>query len=116
MNPIILAWILFSVVVSVIAATRNRSAIGFFVLSIITSPVLAIIILLIIPNKYKEKIEAENTKREHELQLEQIKAIAARNGEPSGIANELEKLADLRDRGVLSDEEFQRQKSILLTR
>ena len=31
-----------------------------------------------------------------------------------GVADELERLADLRDRGILSDEEFQAQKSKLI--
>ncbi len=52
------------------------------------------------------------------VELQEVARHRASQETPAGpqfsVADELEKLADLRDRGVLSDEEFEAQKSKLL--
>lgn len=50
-----------------------------------------------------------------------LAAIGAKDDQPSGgvgigAADEVAKLADLRDRGILTPEEFERQKAALLAR
>lgn len=42
---IIIGWIVFSVVVGVVAASRNRSVVGWVLLSLLISPLLALILL-----------------------------------------------------------------------
>lgn len=39
-------WLMFSVVVAIIAASRNRSGFGWFCLSVLISPFLAVILVL----------------------------------------------------------------------
>ena len=73
----------------------------------------------------EERRETER-RREHEKQLESIRAVAAspvkdQNTTPfantpiRSIADELLKLADLRDKGVITPVEFEQQKRILLS-
>lgn len=46
---IFIFWIFFSIIVGWIASTKYRSGIGFFLLSILISPLLSLIIVLILP-------------------------------------------------------------------
>lgn len=48
--------------------------------------------------------------------IEQRMASSGPAAAPTSLADELGKLADLRDRGVLSNEEFEQQKAALLAR
>ncbi len=46
---IFIGWLVFSVVVAVAASSRGRSGFGWFLLSFILSPLLAIILVLVLP-------------------------------------------------------------------
>ncbi len=70
------AWLGLSWWVGHYASTRGRSLAGFLLLSIITSPLFGVIVVLLTKDLTQEKIQAEAKKREHELQLESIRAIA----------------------------------------
>jgi hypothetical protein len=48
---IVLGWILFAVLVALLAAKRGRSGIGWFFVAIILSPVFAALLLLILQDK-----------------------------------------------------------------
>jgi len=42
-------WFLFSIVVAIAAATRGRSGLGWFILAMAISPLLALILLVLLP-------------------------------------------------------------------
>lgn len=107
-------WVCLAVAIGFWADARGRNGGLFFFLAVILSPLLSGLILLITPNLKKEVIRQEQERSDREIQLEQIKAIA-KPAEPTSMASELEKLAGLRDRGVLTDAEFQQQKEKLLS-
>ena len=44
---IVIFWVIFALVVSFIAINKGRSGMGFFILSILLSPLLGLIIVLI---------------------------------------------------------------------
>ena len=111
---IFMLWVSFAVGIGFWADARGRDAGLFFFLAVILSPLLAALILLITPNLKLEAKRQEQERAEREIHLEQIKAIA-KPTEPLSMASELEKLAELRDRGVLTDEEFKQQKEKLLS-
>lgn len=109
--------------IGLLAESRGRSLPGFFLLSFFLSPLLGLIIVLVMPNliaRAEEEAERDRVRREeHERQLEQIRALAMPTAQPeatpsTSVADELTKLAALRDKGVLTDAEFQAQKSALL--
>ena len=47
----VLFWLGLTVLVGVLASSRGRNALGYMLLSLIISPLLAALLLLIIPNK-----------------------------------------------------------------
>lgn len=105
-------------------------------LAFFLSPVIGLIVLLVIPDLAEEakKEQArlldedrreEERRRQHELELESLRAIthstqpasqnaAAASSTIVSIADELEKLAALRDKGVLTEVEFIKMKMDLL--
>lgn len=129
-----LIWLLLSAGVAGLASSRGRSAVGYFFLSFLLSPMLGLIVVLVTRNLVEEEAketcrrrEEENRefdrKREHEKQLESLRALSnvqARQSPPeaeppaTSVADELLKLANLRDKGVLTPEEFDQQKRALL--
>ena len=135
---VILVWGLMSWGVAALAGSRGRSAFGFFLLSFFFSPLLGLIVVLVMKNlteenakEYERRREDErrelDRKREHEKQLESLRAVTASQAshapvqvaEPTtthSLADELTKLAALRDKGILSIEEFEQQKKQLLER
>jgi hypothetical protein len=122
--------------VAALAGTRGRSSVGFFLLSFIFSPLLGLIVVLVMKNlteeaaKETERSRAEerrehDRKREHEKQLESLRAVTTSQSSRSqaqafetaitgSIADELTKLAVLRDNGILTPTEFDTQKARLL--
>jgi hypothetical protein len=93
---IFLIWVVLAIGVAYFADTRGRSGIGFFFLSIVLSPLLGFIVLLVIKDlkaeEEKGKLRREELEREelrhreeHEKQLESIRALtAARRPEQHG--------------------------------
>lgn len=122
-----LIWGLLSAGVAGLANSRGRSAFGYFLLSFFFSPLLGLIVVLVTRNLAEEEAREAARKREHEKQLESLRALANVQGKrgvspetpsasPVSVADELEKLANLRDKGVLTVEEFEQQKKALLQR
>ncbi|GLO38211.1 hypothetical protein PPUN14671_50480 [Pseudomonas putida] len=117
---IIVFWLVLSAGVGMLASSKGRSFWGFTLLSVITSPLLGLIIVLIVSDLNKESAREAQVAAENERHLESIKAIARSNtvAAPSqenvSVADELEKLAALKERGILTDEEFATQKKQLL--
>ena len=121
----VVGWLLLAVLVALLADSRGRSGVGFFFLSALLSPLLGLIVVLVTKNP-KDEAEKEALRREnHERELESIKAIAAAAAKPAApalgpqpatsVADELQKLAKLRDSGILTDGEFAVQKERLLS-
>jgi len=134
---IVLVWLLLAVGVGALASSRGRSVFGFFLLSVVLSPLLGLIVLLLMSDLNKEREAKEQQQRdeaekdrvrreEHERQLESIKVLATSRQEPTvaaptsklapgaSLADEIRKLAQLRDDGLLTPEEFAEQKARLL--
>ena len=129
-------WGLLAWGVAALANSRGRSGIGFFLLSFLLSPLLGLIVVLIMTDLVASEAAASLRRRdeesreklrseEHERQLESIKAIAATQKPQSAsapafspivgsIADEIRKLGQLRTDGMLTDAEFQSQKTLLL--
>jgi len=63
---------------------------------------------------YYERYYEEGKEKAAQWEKEKKKGAQAASGENDGALQKLERLAELRDKGVLSDEEFQRMKQKLL--
>lgn len=135
---VLVIWGLMCWGVAALAASRGRSGFGFFLLSFVFSPLLGLIVVLIMKNlteeaskDYQRRKDEESReldrRREHEKQLESLRAVTAaqavhvtarapETAVARSLADELIKLAALRDKGILSSEEFEHQKKQLLGR
>lgn len=132
---VFIVWVLLCWGVAALASSRGRSGFGFFLLSFFFSPLLGLIVVLVIKNltveaeresekRREDDWREQERKREHEKQLESLRVLAAKVPASAdmntvflgSLADELQKLASLRDKGVLTSDEFERQKQTLLNR
>lgn len=132
---VLVVWGLLSWGVAALATSRGRSGFGYFLLSFFLSPLLGLIVVLVTKDlaleavretdrRREEERRELDRKREHEKQLESLRALAVKpspnvdvgRASAGSIADELQKLAALRDSGVLTSEEFDQQKRALLSR
>lgn len=123
---LLIVWVLLACLVGWWAGEWGLSVGGYFTLALLLSPLIAGVVILISGNKTaREAADACKTRdqqREHERQLESLRAIAGSNRaadlaqppKPSSVADELEKLTSLRQRGVLTEAELAEQKRRLL--
>lgn len=113
----VLVWIFFAVMVGALANSRGRSGFGFFMLSVVFSPLVGFAAALALPDLELQKLDEKRRHEDHERQLEALKAVtstARSGGSGASIADEIEKLAQLKERGLLTDDEFAAQKAALL--
>lgn len=131
MAGIFFFWLVCAVLVAVLANSRGRSGIGYFLLSIICSPLLGLLIVLLTRNltvedekealrRKEQAAQLEAQRMEHEKQLESIRAISASKPilptESSvSVADEIRKLGDLKAAGLITEAEFQEQKNKLFS-
>lgn len=54
-----IAWAFLAGLVAVVAGTRGRSALGWFVLALVISPLLAIIAIVVLPNRMAQLRNAD---------------------------------------------------------
>jgi Short C-terminal domain/Phospholipase_D-nuclease N-terminal len=83
---------------------------ALWMLFIVVLPFLGVLVYLIVRGHTMHEHQAQDAQARHEM-FRQF----ARSAAPSGPADDLSKLADLKDRGVLTDEEFERAKAKVLS-
>ena len=120
---LLFVWVAFAVIVGAAANGRGRSVAGWIVLAVLISPLLALILLVVMPNLRDQRAREEL----HRTELQHLAAIAA-GPTPGPVKAEtvqprredpmvtLAALADLRDRGLITLEEFAAKKVELLAR
>lgn len=120
------AWLIASVVVGAVAASRGRSGFGFFLISFLLSPLIGLLVLLLVRNYAEEdrkwRATRDATRESRPLQSPTVSPHAmvrspAQAQAQDGIElriSQLERLAALRSAGALSEAEFEEQKRQLL--
>lgn len=127
---IVVVWAVLAALVGVLANSRGRNGFGYFFLSLLLSPLIGLVIVLVTQDlnklaeaaaatKAEEEKKEQLRREEHERQLESIKVLAAsRSSAPeessASVVDQLVKLGKLRDEGVLTAEEFLTQKTTIL--
>jgi len=107
---IIWIMLLFRVFADIFRSDQSGWAKAGWTIFVIVAPFLGVLIYLIAQGGNMASRDMETAKAMDEMQREYI-----RNAAGSGsTATEIESLASLRDRGVITDEEFQAQKAKLL--
>jgi Short C-terminal domain/Phospholipase_D-nuclease N-terminal len=103
-------WVLFSVIADLFRSDMSGWAKGLWTIFVIVLPFLGVLIYLIVHGStMQERTRGEAIAMER-AQRDYIKSVAG----SESTADELAKLADLRNRGVITDPEFDAQKAALL--
>ena len=111
-----IAWIiiLFRVIVDLF---RNKHMGGLakalWIIFLIVVPFLGVFIYVIVHGRSMHERDIEQAQAQQAAFAAYVKDAAGTGG--GGTADELAKLADLKERGVITDAEFEQQKSKLLT-
>jgi len=125
---VVVVWALLAIGVGWLATERGRSGVGYCLLSVLLSPLIGFVVVLVLPNLVKreeeqrERQEADRkskqeNERQHERQLEEIRALSSAVTKPASstsVADEIQKLLALKEAGALTEDEFATQKSRLL--
>ena len=86
-------WFIVSILVAVFASTKNRSGFGWFLLSLVVSPIISFILLAILPRR-------------------------GTLAEPVGVAQSLEgrlkEIERLKDSGLVTPEEYAAKRKAIL--
>lgn len=106
-------FLLFSILVDIF---RSHDLSGWtkalWVLGIIVFPALGVLVYLIVRGAKMHERGVQQARRRDDAVRDYVRGVA---GTPPSTADELAKLADLRSRGALSEEEYERQKARLLS-
>lgn len=109
------AWIIlvFRVIMDIFRSDASGIAKGLWCFFVIIIPWLGVLVYLIAngSDMGRRDIEAAQAQR---AAMDSYIRDAAGSGAGGGTADELTKLADLRDKGVISEDEFAQQKAKLL--
>ena len=110
---IIWIWLLITIFADVF---RNKEMNGWakaaWILFVIITPFLGVLIYLIVHGNDMQERAMQQHAAQAKMQQEYIQDVAGSSS--GGGADELAKLADLKEKGVLTDEEFAAQKAKLL--
>lgn len=110
---IFLGWVIFSIIVGALGSGRTIGFFGAFFLSLLLSPVIGLIITLFSKNKEDEiyKQEVLSTQKQQQDTLSKIQV----NVKTTSISDELYRLKEMKDNGILNEEEFQKAKEKMLS-
>jgi hypothetical protein len=75
---IIVGWLIFSAIVSVAASSRGRNGILWFVIAVVTSPLIAVLFVFALPNLKHEELLSKLANREPERSLKAIGGHSSR--------------------------------------
>lgn len=107
------AWILLLIRVfaDIFRSRMGGVAKALWSIFVILAPFLGVLLYLIINGRGMYERDAEQAKAQEQAVQDYVRNVAG----TTSSADELVKLADLRDRGVLSEDEFAQQKAKLLS-
>ena len=119
-------YIFFCFVVAIIGKSRSIGFAGGLFWSFFTTPVIGLVITLLSKNLVEEQRKEKEEEYKKELlftQKKQQESLSRMANTPSGstanapsgsIVEEIEKLGAMKDKGLLTDEEFSKAKEKLL--
>jgi hypothetical protein len=108
---IIWIWLLIRVFADVFRSDTSGLGKALWVLFVVVLPFLGVLVYLIAQGDEMGQREMASAKAAQKAQRDYIREAAGTGG---GVAGELEKLASLRDSGVITAQEFEAQKAKLL--
>ncbi len=77
MEGFVIMWLVFAIGVGLLANSRGRSGFGFFVLSLLLSPLIGLIVVLVMRDEKVAQENEQRRRRDEEMRLAEVKALAA---------------------------------------
>jgi phosphate/sulfate permease len=114
---IFFSWIIFSFVAGAVGAGRKIGFWGALLLSLILSPLVGLIVAFASKSKEAEKYEKVmlETQQKQQEALENMKNQQVVSPATTvSLAEELEKIKNLKENGFISDEEYQKLKDKII--
>ena len=108
-------WVFFTFLVTAVASSKGRSGCAWFFISLIISPLIAIIIIACMGDS-DEKKEKEMKQFVKISEEERTKNQNEQTAPENNIADQLIKLADMKEKGLLTDAEYEEAKGKLLNK
>lgn len=105
-------WLLFAIFADLFRSEMSGWSKALWSIFVIVVPFLGVFMYLIVHGGKMQDRAVKQAVDMEEQQREYIKSVAGSGSEST--ADELAKLAELRNRGVLTDAEFDAQKAVLL--
>jgi len=105
-------WLVISIFADIFRSEMKGIAKAAWAIFVIILPLLGVLIYLIVHGDDMRQRDIDRAAAIQKAQTDYIRSVAGDSG--GGAADELTKLAALKEQGVLSDEEFQAQKAKLL--
>lgn len=103
-------WFIGAILIAILAESRGRSVGGFFLVALLTSPLMAFIILLATPNLAAQESERQERERsESRASLE-----CSRRVQGADIVIRFDKLRHLHEKGLLTPDEYAARKQKIL--
>lgn len=103
-------WLLIKIFVDIFRADSSGWVKAGWTVFVVVLPLLGVLVYLIVEGRNMAERDIQTAADMEQAQRQYIQSVAG----GSGSAGELEKLAQLHERGVLTDEEFAAQKAKLL--
>jgi hypothetical protein len=109
----IISWIIFSILIGIIGSNRKIGFGGAFFLSLLLSPLIGLIFTLVSKSLAAEKFEQEllQTQKMQQKTMEKIT-----NQNLNTITEDLRKIKDLLDNGILNSEEYEKMKKTIINK
>ena len=108
---VIWIWILITIIIDIFRShDLSGWAKALWFVFILLLPLIGVLVYLIVRGGKMH----EHQVRQAQLQEEQLRSYVQQTAGPQSSADQLAKLADLRDRGVITAEEFDREKAKIL--
>ena len=106
-------WVLITVFIDIF---RSNDLSGWgkalWFIFVLVIPLIGVLVYLIVRGSKMRQHEVQDAQAQDQQLRSYVREAA---GSPTGSADELAKLADLRDKGVITAEEFDREKAKILT-
>lgn len=110
---ILIGWAVLAGLIALAAPGRGRSFAAWFLVGLLLSPVISLLGLLLLPNAKEERAKEQARDKVAAAQLAALQQAAVPREDTMGA---IARLADLRDRGAISGEDYEAKKAELLAR
>jgi hypothetical protein len=110
---VIWIWVLIAVFIDIFRSSDlSGVAKAVWFVFVLLIPLIGVLVYLIVRGGSMHDRAAEQAQRQDEAYRSYVKQVAADS--PDSTADQISKLADLRDRGVITSEDFERGKTKIL--